>query len=55
MGDRPENEIAAALRLKMQALRIRGGEFASRPTPVGVAEAPDVRAVLAYFENTPHA
>lgn len=49
VGDRPDNEIAAAVRLGMQALRIRGGEFASRPTPVGVAEAPDVRAVLSFF------
>ena len=49
VGDRPDNEIAAAIRLGMQALRIRGGEFASRPTPVGVAEAPDVRAVLSYL------
>lgn len=49
VGDRPDNEIAAAIRLGMQALRIRGGEFASRPTPVGVAEAADVRAVLSYF------
>ena len=53
VGDRPDNEIAAAIRLGMQALRIRGGEHASRPTPVGVAEAPDVRAVLTYFGLAP--
>lgn len=49
VGDRPDNEIAAAIRLGMQSLRIRGGEFASRPTPVGVPEADDIRAVLTYF------
>lgn len=51
VGDRPDNEIAAAIRLGMQALRIRGGEFAARPTPVGVTEARDVRAVLSWFED----
>ncbi|MCC7138159.1 MAG: HAD family hydrolase [Planctomycetes bacterium] len=49
VGDRPDAEIAAALRLGMQALRVRGGEFAARPTPPGVPESPDVRAVLAYL------
>ena len=52
VGDRPDNELAAAIRLGMQALRIRGGEFASRPTPLGVAEADDIRAVLTYFAPT---
>ena len=45
-GDRPDAEIAAALRLGMRAMRIRGGEFAARPTPAGAVEADDVRAVL---------
>lgn len=47
VGDRPDAEIAAALRLGMAALRIRSGEFAARPTPPGVPEAADFRAVLA--------
>jgi FMN phosphatase YigB (HAD superfamily) len=46
VGDRVESEIAAAVRLGMGALRIRGGEFGDRATPAGVAEADDVRAVL---------
>ena len=41
------------IRLGMQALRIRGGEFAARPTPVGVAEAGDVRAVLGWLGERP--
>jgi FMN phosphatase YigB (HAD superfamily) len=49
VGDRPDAEIAAATRLGMQALRIRGGEFGARPTPPGVPEAADLRAVLAYL------
>jgi putative hydrolase of the HAD superfamily len=51
VGDRPDGEIAAAARLGMRALRIRGGEFAARATPEGVPEAEDVRAVLAYFPS----
>ncbi len=46
VGDRADSEVAAALRLGMRALRVRGGEFASRPTPPGAAEADDVRGVL---------
>jgi FMN phosphatase YigB (HAD superfamily) len=46
VGDRVDGEIAAAVRLGMKALRVRGGEFAGRPTPEGVPEAADVRAVL---------
>jgi len=46
VGDRPDAEVAAALRLGMHALRVRGGEFAAYPTPDGAAEAPDVRAAL---------
>ena len=46
VGDRPQGEIAAALALGCRALRIRAGEFAAQPTPTGVREAPDVRAVL---------
>ncbi len=53
VGDRPDNEIAAAQRIGMHALRIRGGEFATRPTPPGVPEAPDVRAVLAWLGLSP--
>ena len=53
VGDRPDNEIAAALRIGMHALRIRGGEFATRPTPPGVPEASDVRAVLAWMGLPP--
>lgn len=49
VGDRADGEIAAATRLGMQALRIRGGEFAVRPTPPGVPEADDVRAVLTWL------
>jgi FMN phosphatase YigB (HAD superfamily) len=49
VGDRPDGEIAAAVRLGMRALRVRGGEFGARATPEGVPEADDVRAVLAYF------
>lgn len=46
VGDRPGQEIAAALSLGCPALRIRAGECAREPTPAGVPEAPDVRAVL---------
>ncbi len=53
VGDRPDNEVAAALRIGMHALRIRGGEFAARPTPPGVPEASDVRAVLAWLGLPP--
>lgn len=49
VGDRPRGEIAAARALGCPAMRIRAGEFAGQPTPPGVAEAPDVRAVLALF------
>lgn len=49
VGDRPQGEIAAALHLGCPALRIRAGEFAEQPTPPGVPEARDVRAVLASF------
>lgn len=55
VGDRPDAEIAAALKLGMRAMRIRGGEFAARPTPPGVPEAPDVRAVLDLLEERPGA
>jgi FMN phosphatase YigB (HAD superfamily) len=53
VGDRADAEVAAALRLGMHALRIRGGEFAVRPTPPGVPEADDVRAVLAWLGLPP--
>lgn len=53
VGDRADAEVAAALRLGMHALRIRGGEFAVRPTPPGVPEADDVRAVLAWLDLPP--
>lgn len=53
VGDRPDNEIAAAQRIGMHALRIRGGEFATRPTPPGVPESSDVRAVLAWLGLSP--
>ena len=53
VGDRPDNEIAAAQRIGMHALRIRGGEFAARPTPPGVAEAADARSVLAWLGLPP--
>ena len=46
VGDRPDAEISAARALGCAALRIRGGEWARQPTPEGVPEAPDVRAVL---------
>jgi FMN phosphatase YigB (HAD superfamily) len=49
VGDRPDAEVAAAARLGMRALRVRGGEHAARPTPAGVPEADDVRAVLDLF------
>jgi FMN phosphatase YigB (HAD superfamily) len=49
VGDRVDAEIAAAVRLGMRALRVRGGEFAARPTPSGVPEADDVRGVLALI------
>ncbi len=49
VGDRPDAEIAAALALGCAALRIRGGEWARQPTPEGVREAPDVRAVLRFL------
>jgi putative hydrolase of the HAD superfamily len=48
VGDRPGSEIRAALDLGCRALRIRGGEFAEVPTPAGVPEAPDIRAVLRH-------
>jgi FMN phosphatase YigB (HAD superfamily) len=53
VGDRADGEIAAATRLGMHALRIRGGEFAVRPTPPGVPEADDVRAVLVWLGLPP--
>ena len=53
VGDRPDAEIAAALRLGMQTLRIRGGEFGARPTPPGVPESADLRALLAYLGLSP--
>jgi FMN phosphatase YigB (HAD superfamily) len=53
VGDRADAEIAAAQRLGMQALRVRGGEFAGRPTPAGVPEAADVRGVLDYLGLPP--
>ena len=53
VGDRPDSEIAAAGRLGMRALRIRGGEYAARATPPGVPEADDVRAVLPLLELPP--
>lgn len=53
VGDRPDVEIAAALRLGIPALRVRGGEFGARPTPPGVLEASDVRAVLTYLGLPP--
>jgi FMN phosphatase YigB (HAD superfamily) len=46
VGDRVDSEIAAASRIGMRALRVRGGEFGDRPTPPGVADAEDVRGVL---------
>ena len=49
VGDRPSSEIRAALDLGCSALRIRAGEFAGEPTPPGVPEAGDVRAVLAWL------
>jgi FMN phosphatase YigB (HAD superfamily) len=49
VGDRPASEIRAALDLGCRALRILAGEFAAEPTPPGVPEAPDVRAVLAWL------
>jgi putative hydrolase of the HAD superfamily len=49
VGDRPGSEIRAALDLGCRALRIRGGEFAEVPTPAGVPESPDVRAVLDFL------
>jgi FMN phosphatase YigB (HAD superfamily) len=49
VGDRPGSEIRAALDLGCRALRIRRGEFAEVPTPAGVPEAADVRAVLPYL------
>lgn len=51
VGDRPAAEIAAALRLGCPALRIRAGECARQPTPAGVPEAPDIRAVLGWLEG----
>lgn len=49
VGDRPEAEIAAALALGCPAIRIRAGEWADEPTPAGVAEVADVRAVLRFL------
>lgn len=49
VGDRPGSEIAAALALGCRALRIRAGECARQPSPFGVPEAPDVRAVLRWL------
>ena len=49
VGDRPDAEIAAAARLGIPVLRVRGGEFAARPTPPGVPEIADVRGVLAWL------
>lgn len=46
VGDRPSSEIAAARRLGCAALRIRAGEFSGEPTPAGVEEHGDLRAVL---------
>jgi putative hydrolase of the HAD superfamily len=46
VGDRPGAEIRAAQEIGCPALRIRAGEFAAIPTPAGVSEAPDIRAVL---------
>lgn len=53
VGDRPDAEIAAARVLGCRALRIRAGECARQPTPPGVPEAPDVRAVLSFFPSAP--
>jgi hypothetical protein len=53
VGDRPGGEIRAALDLGCKALRIRGGEFAAVPTPAGVPEADDVRAVLSRGPGAP--
>lgn len=53
VGDRADSEVAAALRLGMRALRVKGGEFAARPTPAGAMEADDVRAVLALLPEPP--
>jgi FMN phosphatase YigB (HAD superfamily) len=53
VGDRSDAEIAAANRLGMQALRVKGGEFAGRPTPQGVPEVADVRGVLPYLGLEP--
>jgi FMN phosphatase YigB (HAD superfamily) len=53
VGDRVDSEIAAARRLGLRALRVRGGEFGAIPTPPGVPEADDVRGVLAFFEAAP--
>lgn len=55
VGDRPAAEIAAARQLGCPALRIRAGECAGQPTPAGVAEAPDIRAVLGWLEGPPPA
>ncbi|MFM8979364.1 MAG: HAD family hydrolase [Planctomycetia bacterium] len=51
VGDRPAAEIAAARALGCPALRIRAGECAGQPTPAGVQEAADIRAVLAWLEG----
>lgn len=55
VGDRPDAEIAAALALGCRALRIRAGEWSRRPTPPGVPEAEDVRAVRSFFPAGPGA
>jgi HAD superfamily hydrolase (TIGR01509 family) len=49
VGDRPDAEIAAARRLGLRALRVRGGEFGARPTPPGVPECLDLRGVLDHL------
>jgi FMN phosphatase YigB (HAD superfamily) len=53
VGDRPSSEIRAALDLGCRPLRVRAGEFAVVPTPVGVPEAHDVRAVLPLLPSRP--
>jgi hypothetical protein len=37
----------------MRAVRVRGGEFADRPTPPGVTEADDVSAVIPLLGLAP--
>jgi FMN phosphatase YigB (HAD superfamily) len=50
VGDRVDSEIAAARRLGLRTLRVKGGEFGQLPTPPGVPEADDVRGVLPLLE-----